>query len=155
MIAKSDLTILTLASAAVVMAVMKLGPPATPANAIVTTGGPIQTTVEPATGNQPATVPTTLVESDPVDGTSMETTVVSAEPVPSGGSETMASTIDPTVTQFPDPAAEVFSTHVVRSGESLSVIARRYDTTVNDLMSLNNLNNYTIFVGQELIYRTN
>lgn len=41
-------------------------------------------------------------------------------------------------------------THTVRSGESLSVIASRYGTTVNEIMRLNNLRSTRLRVGQKL-----
>ncbi|MGV3003311.1 LysM peptidoglycan-binding domain-containing protein [Vibrio sp.] len=42
------------------------------------------------------------------------------------------------------------STHKVKSGESLSVIAHNYGTTTANLMKWNNLKSSTVFVGQEL-----
>jgi hypothetical protein len=41
--------------------------------------------------------------------------------------------------------------HVVRRGESLSLLAQRYDTTVQELVQLNDLRHTTIYVGQELL----
>jgi len=43
-------------------------------------------------------------------------------------------------------------THVVRKGENLNRIAKKYGITVQELMSLNNLRNTTIYVGQKLKY---
>jgi membrane-bound lytic murein transglycosylase D len=43
--------------------------------------------------------------------------------------------------------------HVVRSGETLGVIANRYRISVNQLMEWNNLSNTTIHPGQNLIVR--
>ncbi len=40
--------------------------------------------------------------------------------------------------------------HVVRRGETLYSIARRYGTTVGAIMRANNLRSYTIYVGQQL-----
>ncbi|MDJ1112055.1 MULTISPECIES: LysM peptidoglycan-binding domain-containing protein [Macrococcus] len=40
--------------------------------------------------------------------------------------------------------------HTVVSGDSLSLIAYRYNTSVNELMRLNNLTGYLIFPGQRL-----
>jgi len=42
------------------------------------------------------------------------------------------------------------NTYVVQSGDNLSVIARRHNTTVRDLKSVNNLSTDTIRVGQRL-----
>ena len=41
--------------------------------------------------------------------------------------------------------------YVVERGDSLWSIARRYNITVEDLINANNLDNLTIYVGQELI----
>ena len=42
-------------------------------------------------------------------------------------------------------------TYVVKSGDSLSRIAKKYSTTVRQLMSVNNLKNHNIKVGQKLL----
>ncbi len=42
------------------------------------------------------------------------------------------------------------TTHAVKSGETLGVIAKRYGVTVKDLLNANNLNKTTIYVGQRL-----
>ncbi|TDM11939.1 LysM peptidoglycan-binding domain-containing protein [Macrococcus lamae] len=41
-------------------------------------------------------------------------------------------------------------THIVQSGESLSLIAMKYDTTYTKIMELNGLSSYLIFPGQKL-----
>jgi membrane-bound lytic murein transglycosylase D len=55
----------------------------------------------------------------------------------------------------PDPAVERYGsgtrTHVVRQGENLSVIAKRYKTTPAAIMRLNRLKKPMIFPGQELL----
>jgi membrane-bound lytic murein transglycosylase D len=55
----------------------------------------------------------------------------------------------------PDPSIERYGrgtrTHVVRSGENLSVIANRYRTTPAAIMKLNRLKKPLIFPGQELL----
>jgi membrane-bound lytic murein transglycosylase D len=55
----------------------------------------------------------------------------------------------------PDPKVERYGTstrtHVVRSGENLSVIARRYRTTPAAIMRQNRLKKEMIFPGQELM----
>jgi membrane-bound lytic murein transglycosylase D len=55
----------------------------------------------------------------------------------------------------PDPGIERYGggtrTHVVRAGENLSVIAKRYGTTPAAIMSLNRLRKPIIFPGQELL----
>jgi membrane-bound lytic murein transglycosylase D len=57
----------------------------------------------------------------------------------------------------PDPAVERYGagtrSHIVRSGENLTVIARRYQTTPAAIMQLNRLKKPLIFPGQELRVR--
>ena len=58
---------------------------------------------------------------------------------------------------IPDPKIERYGTstrtHVVRAGENLSVIARRYRTTPAAIMRQNRLKKAMIFPGQELLIR--
>ncbi len=51
------------------------------------------------------------------------------------------------------PAQNNPNVHVVRRGETLSVIANRYRISVNDLMQWNNLGSSVIHPGQQLIVR--
>jgi len=57
----------------------------------------------------------------------------------------------------PDPSIERYGgsnrTHVVKRGENLSVIAKRYGTTAAAIMRLNRLKKPLIFPGQELAVR--
>jgi membrane-bound lytic murein transglycosylase D len=58
----------------------------------------------------------------------------------------------------PDPAIERYGssrgrTHIVRKGENLSVIAKRYKTSVKTLMRLNGLRKSVIFPGQVIVVR--
>jgi membrane-bound lytic murein transglycosylase D len=61
----------------------------------------------------------------------------------------------------PDPAIEIYGsrvrggsrTHVVRRGETLGGIARRYGTSVSAIVRLNRLKKQTIYPGQELLVR--
>jgi membrane-bound lytic murein transglycosylase D len=57
----------------------------------------------------------------------------------------------------PDPSVERYgssrATHVVRKGESLGVIARRYKTSVETLKRLNGLKKTVIYPGQVIIVR--
>lgn len=58
----------------------------------------------------------------------------------------------------PDPSIERYgsssrSTHVVKRGESLSVIAQRYHTSVKSIMRLNGLRKSIIYPGQVLVIR--
>jgi membrane-bound lytic murein transglycosylase D len=59
---------------------------------------------------------------------------------------------------IPDPAIERYGssrgrTHIVRKGESLGLIAKRYRTSVKTLMRLNGLRKSMIFPGQVLVVR--
>jgi membrane-bound lytic murein transglycosylase D len=57
----------------------------------------------------------------------------------------------------PDPSVERYgsssATHVVRKGESLSTIARRYRTSVSTLQRLNGLRKTVIYPGQVIVVR--
>jgi membrane-bound lytic murein transglycosylase D len=57
----------------------------------------------------------------------------------------------------PDPSVERYgssrATHVVRKGESLGVIARRYKTSVETLKRLNGLKKTVIYPGQVIVVR--
>jgi LysM repeat protein len=57
----------------------------------------------------------------------------------------------------PDPSVERYgsssTTHVVRRGESLSTIARRYGTSVAALQQLNGLKKTVIYAGQVIVVR--
>jgi tetratricopeptide (TPR) repeat protein len=73
--------------------------------------------------------------------------------------ETLPSTPTPTVTPSPTPSPTPTSQpqptiHVVRQGDTLYSIARRYGTTVQAIMAANGLTNYNIYVGQQLIIPT-
>ena len=58
-------------------------------------------------------------------------------------------------TDAPDPTIERYArgtrTHVVRRGESLGLIAKRYHTTVKSIMALNGMKRSIIFPGQSLV----
>jgi membrane-bound lytic murein transglycosylase D len=61
----------------------------------------------------------------------------------------------------PDPSIERYgssggrtTTHVVRKGESLSVIARRYKTTVASIKQLNGLKKTVIYPGQVIVVKS-
>jgi len=49
---------------------------------------------------------------------------------------------------------DVEKTYIVKSGESIPVIAGRFEVTSADLMKWNHLSNYTIYPGQKLIIQT-
>jgi membrane-bound lytic murein transglycosylase D len=58
-------------------------------------------------------------------------------------------------TDAPDPSIERYSsgtrTHVVRRGESLGLIAKKYHTSVKAIMALNGMKRSIIFPGQALV----
>jgi membrane-bound lytic murein transglycosylase D len=59
---------------------------------------------------------------------------------------------------IPDPAIERYGssrgrTHIVRRGENLSVIAKRYKTSTKTLMRLNGLRKSVIYPGQVIVVR--
>ena len=59
---------------------------------------------------------------------------------------------------IPDPAIERYGssrgrTHIVRKGESLGLIAKRYRTSVKTLMRLNGLRKSVIYPGQVIVVR--
>ena len=59
---------------------------------------------------------------------------------------------------IPDPAIERYGssrgrTHIVRRGESLGLIAKRYKTSVKTLMRLNGLRKSVIYPGQVIVVR--
>jgi membrane-bound lytic murein transglycosylase D len=58
---------------------------------------------------------------------------------------------------IPDPSVERYgasaSVHIVRHGETLSGIAKRYHTTVASLVRLNRLKKHVIYPGQSIIVR--
>jgi membrane-bound lytic murein transglycosylase D len=61
-------------------------------------------------------------------------------------------------TDIPDPAIERYGssrgrTHIVRKGESLGRIAKRYRTSVKSLMRLNGLRKSVIYPGQVIVVR--
>jgi LysM repeat protein len=76
--------------------------------------------------------------------------VATAAPTSAPASQTAAPTAAPT--PAPTTAGPTFQTHRVRSGDTLSAIAARYDTTVAAIVNLNDLNNANnLRVGQELL----
>jgi len=77
------------------------------------------------------------------------------EPLPpsvTGSGKTETSTASAAKEQAPDEQETVAAPkyHIVKKGETLSLIAGKYKCSVNQIMSWNNLSKSTIFVGQKL-----
>lgn len=77
------------------------------------------------------------------------------DPLPvSRPSEPLPTTVPPVYPDQPLPTTTPqYNTHVVIKGDTLFSLARRYNTTVEELKRLNNLGNNAIQVGQSLRYR--
>lgn len=70
--------------------------------------------------------------------------------IPPSAKKTMVSVNENTPVAPPPAPANSGDTYVVQSGDSLSVVARRYNTTVANLKSLNGLRSDRLLVGQIL-----
>lgn len=57
----------------------------------------------------------------------------------------------PTTVPAPTNTVQNQSTYIVVSGDTLSIIARKFNTTSKDIMALNNLSSDRIYVGQKLL----
>lgn len=68
----------------------------------------------------------------------------------SGEVSTTNSTRNTSTVSRPQTTSSNATTHTVRAGESLSSISRKYNTSVVNLMKLNNLSGYLIFPNQKL-----
>lgn len=170
MIAKSDFTILALASALLAFGLFRAygqAPqnlasnyrPSSTANAVKTARTP-STQVLPAvkapTGNVAVTQPT---DSDDVvvNIATNQAASVSAfdNSIDSQNKELVFVEASAQIDQSNPPAdAEgvLLMVHTVKSGEYLSLLAKRYNTTVETLQELNLLSGTTIQIGQDLIY---
>lgn len=113
--------LLTLELAMVASAAPETATPRTPAPA------PTQVPVEPTSPRRPPTFPATVVYA-----------TLTPSPTPPA-TATLAPTFAPQ------------TTYVVRAGDTLFGIARRYNTTVEAIMAANRMANYNIYIGQVLI----
>ena len=109
--------------------------------------------------NTTATAPASSTNSGST-GQTLTATALDADTGTSNGSSSQyidpqsvapSAAVEPVVVETVD----VYSTYTVRSGDSLSEIASRYNTTVNELQSINGINGSTIFIGQEIQYPNN
>ncbi len=87
------------------------------------------------------------------------TPVTSTSTVTDGTGQVIDQPVTPTTIVVEDPVVvetvSTYLTHTVRSGDSLSEIASQYNTSVNELRSINGINGSTIFIGQEILYPAN
>ncbi len=58
--------------------------------------------------------------------------------------------VSPTPTPTPDNGNEEYDIYVVKKGDSLWLIANNYGISVDDLIAMNNLDNLTLQIGQQL-----
>jgi len=103
--------------------------------------------------NTTATAPSSSTISgsaDPVLTTTSLDTGTDVNNTPSQTIEPQTTTTRSVVEPVVVETVNAYSTYTVRSGDSLSRIASRYNTTVNELQSINGINGSTIFVGQEI-----
>lgn len=144
MIAKSDLLILTVSSGLLIFTLMRTAvetdngyrSEARPSNKAVTQVIGMQSTSSSNTGS-----------ANSASSNEVEQTITQiVQPI--------ETTVETTIEfEEPDVIREAaFKTHIVKSGEYLGLLANRYNTTVDELRSLNNLNGSTIFIGQKLVY---
>lgn len=66
---------------------------------------------------------------------------------------TSVSAPDPEIERYGPSAGSSSTTHVVKRGESLGIIAKRYGTSTETLMRLNGLKKPMIFAGQSLVVK--
>lgn len=121
--------------------------------------GQVETTVNET---QPVEVEETTVTNDENDVETSDTNAGTVEE-PVTDNETADGTITtdvdpetaaPTPEPIPEPIVQEDVTYIVSPGDSLSVIAKRYETTVDALKERNNLSGDTIYVGQKLFIPT-
>ena len=119
-----------------------------PTAPVVATPDPAPSPVASTTVVEPPTVtPTTTPTPVPVSTSTTEvkvdkptTTTSTTEPTPTTASKPVTTTT----------IQKVRSTHKVKSGESLSTIAKKYKVTVAELKSWNSLTSDKVLVGQSL-----
>jgi len=148
LIAKSDLIILVVSSSLLVIALFRWDQNTSNVN------------TSTVLANTQASAPAATVGSDsvaaesvpnaPSIGQDINTPLNAAnEPLDvTASTSDVASELEPTALEN-DQTLQV---HVVRSGDSLSEIAVRYDTSTQELRDLNGISGSTIFIGQEILY---
>lgn len=104
-----------------------------------------------------ATTPSTVVDEEPTPGTIVEPAATAAEGATTESeaqptTDAAESVTEPEPTQPPATSTDDdYVIHKVQSGETLSSIATKYNTTVKAIVEANNLANASVItVGQEL-----
>jgi len=140
MIAISDIVILTVSSALLAVALTRsFGA----SDATTSNPAPQPRTTQTQNATQNNTAQSNNQVSDQTQSTANTTQLQNDTE-----SQATSQTVEPIVVET-EPQ---FSTHTVRSGDSLSQIASRYGTTVAKLQELNDLSGTRILVGQKLRY---
>jgi len=154
MIAKSDILILTVATALLVFTLMRstvLDPSGPPTGQISAATGGVNSSLTNTAGK-----PVVETVSYTASSTSTSTTNESGVLLDSDSGAVAVTQVDSSEsTEFQQPEIireAAFKTHIVKSGEYLGMLAQRYNTTVGTLQVLNNLEGSTIYVGQSLVY---
>ena len=146
MIAKSDIFIVTVASALLLLAVVRSHDhvQTVAENSRFTTSMIAANTRVPV--QPPASRPATRLAT--VDNSRTAPT----DPLQATSS---GEVITATAEEFQPPeviTTASYKTHIVKRGDVLSRIAQRYNTTVAELQTLNDLDTTVIHVGQKLVY---
>lgn len=148
MIAKSDILILTIASALLAFTFTRsVSVQPTLSTASSQTGSMAKTRAQQAAEQQSVVVDSAPASNQTVSDTSATTLSQTTT------NDLNESAIASNDFQQPEIIREAaFKTHVVKSGEYLSLLAQRYNTSVSTLQELNDLKGSTIYVGQRLVY---
>ena len=177
MIAKSDLVILTLSTAALAVGIVRwqhgttVVPSVTvPASARVADAPASPAARAPETASLPAArTEGGAVAAAPAPGPEAAEPVVERLPATDAGARAAPAIEAPAVVRLPagdtvddvtvDPAALVeapdtprYGEYLVRSGDYLGLIAQRHGTTVDALREINDIRGSTIRVGQRIRY---
>jgi LysM repeat protein len=114
-----------------------------------------QTTPLPGATVVSATTPSTVIDEEPTPGTIVQPAATAAEGTPTDvevqPTEGAAEPGTEPVPTEPPASGDDYIIHKVQSGETLSSIATKYNTTVQAIVEANNLPNASVItVGQEL-----
>lgn len=146
MIAKTDLTIMTLASALLIVAIARSETDIRPQAPVVASSYNNAATPPPMSDNMSSNTVTVATNTSTQNANPITAIERAGGDVVSASAETF---------KEPDVIKDAsFRTHVVKNGDVLSRIAVKYNTSVSQLQALNNLRGTVIHVGQELVYPT-